>query len=121
MAALESVYTAVIATVGGATGITILRYFNFFRKNKVEDRTTETERLEAENKRANERADQEEAKRKRVEAESEAKVAKAEADELAMLKALQTVRQKLFDEEEYVSRLRAQFFELKITPVERGK
>jgi hypothetical protein len=114
MAALESVYTAVIATVGGATGVTVLRYFNFFRKNKVEDRKTETERLEAENTRANARAD-------KIEAVAQVKIDKAEADELAMLTALRNARRQLFDEEEYNSRLRAQLHSHDIIPFERGK
>jgi hypothetical protein len=114
MAALEPVFTTVIGVVGGGFGITLLRYFGFFRKNRVEDRTTETERLEAENRRANERAD-------KAEADAQAKVDKAEADELAMLSALRTSRRQLFDEEEYNSRLRAQLHSHEIVPFERGK
>lgn len=102
MATLEPIFTTVIGLVSGVSGLTALRYFNFFRKNRVEDRTTETERLEAENKRANDRAD------------------KAESDELVMLSELKSTRQRLFDEEEYNSRLRAQLHSHQITPFERG-
>lgn len=103
MAALEPIFTTVIAAVGGGVGVTVLRYFSFFRKNRVEDRTTETERLEAENKRANARAD------------------KAEADEQAALFEWRKTRRELFDSEEYVSVLRAFIHSKHMEPPERGK
>jgi hypothetical protein len=103
MLTLETVYTGVIATAGGATSITILRYFNFFRKNKVEDRTTETERLEAENKRAGVRADD------------------AESDAQRYYAELLNTRRDLFDEQEYVARLRAFIHSRQLDPPERGK
>lgn len=96
MAALEPVFTTVIAVVGGGFGVTVLRYFGFFRKNKVEDRATETERLEAENLRVNKRSDE------------------LELD-------LDSTRAKLHREQDYVAMLRAQLFEARINPLERPK
>lgn len=101
MANLEPVFTIVFSAAGGVLLNNVLKYFNFFRNNKVENRKTESERLEAENARANKRADDAE---------------QAEAERLA---ELVSTRRQLFDSEEYVSRLRAQLLHNNIDPYKK--
>lgn len=97
MAGLEPLFTTVITGVGGLFAGTVLQYFNFFRKNKVEDRTSESLRLDAENIRAAKRAD---------DAEADTATAKAEASR--WYAELMVSQGDLLHEREYVSVLRKQ-------------
>jgi hypothetical protein len=102
MSNLVPVFNIIIAAVVAVVGGVIFKYSKFFRDNHVEDRKTETERLEAENARAVKRADD------------------AESDAQRWYDDLISTRKRLFDSEEYVSRLRAQLHSHNIDPFERG-